>query len=110
MNFLARSIAKNIYVHCSGIITIYPALGVCSQPMTWLSTSWFPVSPCHRRPSGVDTEFFLQLFLVPSEKKKWTVKEMLHKSLEEQEITFAGVCALHAPHLNKRIVGEANRC
>ena len=71
-----------------------------------MSNACLPLSPCQRRPSGLDTEFFLQLFLVPSEeKKKWTVKEMLHKSLVEQNITFAEVCALHEfPLINKSIV------
>ena len=50
--------------------------------------------PC-RRPSGLDTEFFLQLFLEQSEKGKWTVGEMLRKSMEDQQITFAAVCVWH---------------
>lgn len=40
----------------------------------------------------MDTEFFFQVFLEPSEKKKWTVREMLHKTMEDQQITFAKVC------------------
>ena len=40
------------------------------------------------RPSGEDIEFFLQLFVEPSEKKIWTVKEMLTKSLKSEGISF----------------------
>ena len=48
------------------------------------------VHPFSRR-SGEDTEFFLQLFVEPSEKKIWTVKEMLTQSLKGQGISFIKV-------------------
>ena len=40
----------------------------------------------------MDNEFIFQILLEPSEIKKWTVREMLHKTIEDQHITFAQVC------------------
>ena len=44
-----------------------------------------------RRPSGKDTEFFLQLFVEKSETVLFTMKEMLFQSMKEQRISFAEV-------------------
>jgi ubiquitin thioesterase CYLD len=42
-----------------------------------------------KRPSGKDTEFFLQLFVEKSEKMLFTMKEMLFQCMKEQRISFA---------------------
>jgi ubiquitin thioesterase CYLD len=42
-----------------------------------------------KRPSGTDTEFFLQLFVEKSEKMLFTMKEMLFQCMKEQRISFA---------------------
>ena len=53
---------------------------------------------CYRRPSGLDTEFILQLFVEKSETTLFTMREMLFKCMRDQNITFAQVFILYCIH------------
>ena len=48
--------------------------------------------PFHRRPSGTETEFFVQLFVEFDESlKNPTIENLLQKMFREQQISFASV-------------------
>ena len=47
----------------------------------------------HRRPSGIDEEFFVQLFVEPEETAPVVdTQRLLSKMFQEQRITFTKVC------------------
>ena len=47
----------------------------------------------HRRPSGIDKEFFIQLFVEPEESEPAVnTQRLLSKMFQEQNITFVQVC------------------
>ena len=47
----------------------------------------------YRRPSGVDKEFFVQLFIEPDkDDTAVNTQRLLHKMFWEQNITFVQVC------------------
>ena len=46
-----------------------------------------------RRPSGIDREFFIQIFVEPDEGKLTvTTQRLLNKMFQEQHISFLKVC------------------
>ena len=47
----------------------------------------------YRRPSGIDKEFFVQLFMEPDkDEPAVNTHRLLSKMFQEQNITFAEVC------------------
>ena len=47
----------------------------------------------HRRPSGIDKEFFVQLFVEPDkDEPAVNTQRLLNKMFQEQNITFVEVC------------------
>ena len=47
----------------------------------------------YRRPSGIDKEFFVQLFVEPGkDEPPVNTERLLNKMFQEQEITFTEVC------------------
>ena len=49
--------------------------------------------PNYRRPSGIDKEFFVQLFVEPDEEESAVnTQRLITKMFQEQNITFMQVC------------------
>ena len=48
--------------------------------------------PNYRRPSGVDKEFFVQLFVEPDDEPAVNTQRLITKMFQEQNITFMKVC------------------
>ena len=56
-----------------------------------LTSTYFVIG--HRRPSGIDEEFFVQLFVEPEETAPVVDTQMLlSKMFQEQSIAFTKVC------------------
>ena len=60
--------------------------------ITWIR-SYTTILCLYRRPSGIDKEFFIQLFVEPQkDEPAINTERLLYKMFQEQNINFAKVC------------------
>ena len=74
---------------CIQIINLIALVYQCSVLLTVV----FAFACLYRRPSGVDKEFFVQLFVEPDQDAAAVnTQRLLDKMFQEQNITFVQVC------------------